>query len=568
MKAMAGRQTPGSDAEELQNELCQAKQTLEAIRAGSVDALVVEGPAGPAIYTLEGPDEPFRTFVEGMQEGAITLSRDGTLLYANTFFAELVGCVPSEVIGRPFLDFVAPDYRYTCRSLIEQGLSRPIKGNLRVLRGNENISVQLTLSPLNRREAPTCCGVVFDLREREQADAANAARDAAEQANAAKDRFLAVLSHELRSPLNAVLGWAQILGRTSNLDESSRRAVQAIERNARVQAQLIADLLDISRIVMHKLHLEMELADFKAIVESAVQAARLTSSANGKLLTIDSSVPEAEIHLYADPARLQQVVTNLLNNAVNFTDRGGRIDVALGVEGENAVLTVKDTGVGIASGQLEHIFDAFHQAAADVNHRKGGLGLGLAIARQIAEAHGGRIEAASDGLGSGSTFTLRIGPVVTPAISQRSSTTVAGELCRVQVLLVDDESDTLDVTRYLLEGAGATVETADSAAAALEVIQQRNFDVVVSDIGLPLQDGFALMREVRARGFAAEALPAIALTGYASTSDARRSTAAGFQMHLAKPVDAQALVRAIKTLSAGKLAAAGAAAARGASSGP
>lgn len=551
---MASQQSETSEAEELQSQLSQAKQTLEAIREGSVDALVVEGPAGPAIYTLEGPDEPFRTFVEGMQEGAITLSRDGVLRYANTFFAELVGCAPSEVIGHPLIEFVAPEFRYTCRSLIEQGLSRPIKGNLQLLRGNENISVQLTLSPLNRREAPTCCGVVFDLREREQADAANAAREAAEQANAAKDRFLAVLSHELRSPLNAVLGWAQILGRNTSLEESSRRAVQAIERNARVQAQLIADLLDISRIVMHKLHLEMEVADFKAIVESAVQAARLAANANGKALVIDSHVTDAEVHIYGDPARLQQVITNLLNNAMNFTENGGRIDVALELEGDAAMLTVKDTGVGIAPAQLEHIFDAFHQAADDLNHRKGGLGLGLAIARQIAEAHGGSIRAASAGLGSGSTFTLRLGPVMTPSFTQQgASATQAGELSRVQVLLVDDESDTLDVTRYLLEGAGATVETADSAAAALEVIQRGRFDVLVSDIGLPMQDGFALMREVRARGFAAEALPAIALTGYASSSDARRSSAAGFQMHLAKPVDAQALVHAIKTLSAKKV---------------
>lgn len=539
----------GSGATELVEELSHATQTLQAIREGSVDALVVEGPSGPAIYTLEGPDEPFRTFVEGMQEGAITISSDGKLLYANSFFADLIGCVPSEVIGRPLIEFVAPDYRYTCRSLLEQGLAHSIKGTLRLLRGVERIPVQLTLSPLNRRESPTCCGVVFDLREREQADAATAARDAAEQANAAKDKFLAVLSHELRSPLNAVLGWAQILGRSSTLDDASRRAVQAIERNARVQAQLIADLLDISRIVMHKLHLEMEVTDLKAIVESSVQAARLGLTASGKNLSIQSRSPEAEVHVYGDTTRLQQVVTNLLNNAMNFTESGGRIDVELALDGESARLTVRDTGVGIAAAQLEHIFDPFHQAAEDLNHRKGGLGLGLAIARQIVEAHGGSVSAASDGNGTGSTFTLRLGPVVTPSFVASAVSSEERELSKIQVLLVDDESDTLDVTRYLLEGAGATVKTADSAAAALEVIQKERFDVLVSDIGLPFQDGFALMREVRARGFGADALPAIALTGYASSSDARRSSAAGFQVHMAKPVDAQALVRAIKTLS-------------------
>ncbi|MGC4087691.1 MAG: ATP-binding protein [Polyangiaceae bacterium] len=266
-------------------------------------------------------------------------------------------------------------------------------------------------------------------------------------------------------------------------------------------------------------------------------------------------MPDAEVYLYGDPARLQQVVTNLLNNAINFTDSGGSVALALELEGDGVTLRVTDTGAGIEKAQLGHIFDAFHQAADDVNHRKGGLGLGLAIARQIAEAHGGKIEAESEGLGHGSRFSVRLGPTVTPSFTQRGARTDERELAKIHVLLVDDECDTLDVTRYLLEGAGATVQTADSAAAALESIQSQSFDVVVSDIGLPQQDGFALMREVRARGFVAEKLPAIALTGYASSSDARRSTAAGFQMHLAKPVDAQALVRAIKTLWSKKAAA-------------
>jgi PAS domain S-box-containing protein len=526
----------------------EPEQTLVAIRDGAMDAVTVHAEGGPRLFTQASPDQPFQTFVESMQEGAITLAADGRILYANAFFAAMVARLPSQLIGVELRALVLPDYEFTAQDLLKSGLSGTSKGTLRLRAGDDSIPVQLTLAPLTHGSEPTCCGVVFDLRERERVEKAHAAQQAAEQANAAKDRFLAILSHELRSPLNTVLGWAQILAQRADLDEPCRRAIQTIERSARVQAQMIADLLDISRIVAKKLQLELDIVDFKSVVESAVSAAALGRTDTSVELACE--LPELDVPVSGDAARLQQIVANLLNNAVKFTPSGGKIRVRLESADREAVLTVSDNGVGIHPGQLAHVFDPFRQAAADINHRKGGLGLGLAIARQLAEAHGGRVDAHSDGPGCGSSFTVRLPQAPVHVLSPVEGAGPGAELREVRVLVVDDEADTLELTRYLLESAGAFVETADSAPAALALLDSRRFDVLVSDIGLPEQDGHALVREVRARGHTGHTLPAIALTGYATSADATLCAAAGFQMHLAKPVDARELVRSIARLAA------------------
>lgn len=528
---------------DLRNRLREAEETLEAIHEGVVDAVVVEGRSGTEIHTLHGPDQPFHTFVESMQEGALTLSSQGEILYANAFFKTLLG--RDDLIGESITNFVAPEYSYTCRGLLARGLDRTTKGTLRLINPAGSIPVQLTLSPLTRGDAGTCCGVVFDLREREQVEHANAAREAAEQANLAKDRFLAVLSHELRSPLNSILGWAQILGLRTDLPEAGRRAVQTIERNARAQAQLISDLLDISRIIAGKLHIEFVVVDFKAVVEASVASARL--SVGEKPVEIRCNLPDAEVHVSGDATRVQQVVSNLLNNAVKFSEAGGVIEVTLELQERELVLSVRDQGMGIAAEELAPIFDPFRQATQAATS-KGGLGLGLAIAKQLVEAHRGRIAASSPGLGAGATFTLHLPRALAPAVAERPALP-ATQLTGLSVLAVDDDVDSLEMARILLENAGASVVTAESAPAALAAIEKHSFNVILSDVGLPEQDGLALMREIRARGHAAEALPAVALTGYASSSDARLATAAGFQAHLAKPVDAAELLLVIAQLA-------------------
>jgi PAS domain S-box-containing protein len=524
-----------------------ARATLDAIAAGHVDAVVVHGPHGPQVFHLEGPDQPFRTLVEHMQEGAVTLSVDGTILYANRHLVELLGYDIHEVIGEPFARFVPTRYRATLAALIAEGGRSPVRGQLSLQGRQDALSVQLTLSPLVGGTSPVCCGVVFDLREREQAEQAHAALVAAEQASLAKDQFLAVLSHELRSPLNAMLGWAQILVSERQLTDSARRAAQTIERNARTQAQLIGDLLDISRIIAGKLNLEMSNVELSALVESALSAARPLIGQRGLHLCHELG---EEADIYGDPTRIQQIVVNLLNNAIKFTDDGGSVTVKLTREGQTAVLSVTDTGIGMSAELLAKVFDVFQQGGTP-QRRKGGLGLGLAIAKQLAEAHGGKLSAESDGPERGSRFVLSL-PIA--AKTTRPATAPFqpnGELHGTRVLAVDDEHDSLELVRYLLERAGAVVTTAGSAEAALAALERQRFDLMISDIGLQDQDGLHLMREVRARGHSAPSLPAIALTGYVARHDVQLVSAAGYQRHLPKPVDAALLLGAAVTLTRG-----------------
>lgn len=528
--------------DELEQKLREAAETIEAIRKGAIDGVVVDGPRGTRVYTLEGPDEPFRLFVEGMQEGALTLSADGVILYANTFLSALLQRSVPQLVGAPLVAFTAPEFKFTCTELVGQGMLQPTKGTLRLQTPAGTVPVQLTLSPLPGADEARCCGVVFDLRERERAEHANAARDAAEQANAAKDRFLAVLSHELRSPLSTILGWSQILSARADLSETSRRAVQAIERNARAQAQLIAELLDISRIVTGKLHLELAVVDFTALVETAVASIRMDLD---KKIDIVCEFPGTEAFVAGDATRLSQVVTNLLNNAVKFTDAGGSVRVTITDDGDYVELSVSDTGLGIAPDQIRYVFDLFRQGPATINRSKSGLGLGMAIAKQLVEAHGGEITARSPGIGQGATFTVRLPCAASHSASNPPGFAFRRELTGVRILLVDDEPDIVELLRHLLESEGATVHVAETAAAALELLESREFDVLVSDIGLPEQDGLALIREVRARGYSGEDLPAIALTGYAGKDYAHLASAAGFQLHVGKPVDSRDLILAV-----------------------
>jgi PAS domain S-box-containing protein len=531
------------EAGELRRRLEEALHTLDAIQDGSVDAVVVNGPNGPQIFMLEGPDQPFRTFVEGMREGALTLGSDGVILYANTFFAALVHRPVAEVVGAHLSSFVVPSQRGGLALVLQQGLSDTVKHTLRLETPAGGVPVQITLSPLSRGAHPSCCAVVVDLRERELAERARAAREAAEAANAAKDRFLAMLGHELRSPLNTVLGWAQILGGRKDLDATVQKAVKTIERNARAQAQLISDLLDVSRIIAGKLHFEFEVVDSRAIVSSAVGASRLTLD---KPIDIRFAAPESDMFVLGDATRLQQVVTNLLNNAIKFTERGGRVEAALERTDRYVQLTVTDTGVGIAADEIDNIFELFRQSA--LSQRKGGLGLGLSISKQIVEAHGGQIWVHSPGVGLGCTFTVRLPRVNSAVPSPEDDLVIESQLENRRILVLDDDADILELVRYALEHRGASVDTVQSAAAALDRLAMQRYDVLVSDLGLPEKDGLTLMREVRAKSHELGALRTVALTGYASEADAQLCREAGFELHLVKPISPWELARAITRL--------------------
>ena len=389
----------------------------------------------------------------------------------------------------------------------------------------------------------------LDGRLRRSLDAEQQARRMAERANRAKDDFLATLSHELRSPLNSILGWAAILRMRGGLPAELAQGVDVIERNARAQSQIIADLLDMSSIIAGKLRLEREPVDLAELVRSAIDTAM--PMARAKQVRIEARMDAgAGITIEGDPNRLQQVMWNLLSNAIKFTPREGRIDVALSREDDMARIEVADTGAGIDPGFLPHVFDRFRQADPSISRRHGGLGLGLSIVRSLVEMHGGSIEAASDGAGTGASFVVRVPVRAARRVEGIASTANAARLDGVRALVVDDDPDARTVTQWLLESAGAAVAVAGSGPEGLAALEAARFDVLVSDIGMPGMDGYDFVRHVRA-GMAGgqRDVPAIALTAYARHQDRALAQEAGFDRHLPKPVDAPVLLDAVAALA-------------------
>ena len=382
----------------------------------------------------------------------------------------------------------------------------------------------------------------------QQVELEQAARAEAEKANRVKDDFLAVLSHELRSPLNPILGWTQLL-RSGKLDATTTAgALEVIERNAKLQAELIEDLLDVSRILQGKLSLSAHPVELAATIRAAIEIVRLAAVA--KSVEIEANLTAEMGQILGDATRLQQVFWNLLSNAVKFTPQGGRVTVQLEQVGDRAQITVSDTGKGIPADFLPHVFDSFRQADGSTSRQSGGLGLGLAIVQQIIELHNGTVLAKSQGEGLGATFTVRLPLMpVQPAVMPTTRSARSRNLTGVEVLLVDDEADSLELMAFILKQAGASVTTATSAATALSALTRSQPDIILSDIGMPEMDGYQLMQRVRAllpeQG---ETVMAIAITAYAAETDQQRALAAGFQAHLSKPVNPEQLVAAISDL--------------------
>jgi PAS domain S-box-containing protein len=370
----------------------------------------------------------------------------------------------------------------------------------------------------------------------------------AQDANRAKDEFLATLSHELRNPLNAMLGWAQVLRSGALPLETQRRGLESLERNAKAQAQLIEDLLDVSRVVLGKLQIRADEVDLTSVILSALDTIRPTASTKG--VGVRTHVdPEAQIVVTGDADRLRQIIWNLLSNAIKFTPKSGTVDIELRRVESTAEIVVADTGQGIASDFLPHVFDRFRQEDGQVTRRHGGLGLGLALVRQLAEAHGGSAHASSTGIGLGATFTVQL-PI--RAIRRRSELaaeaglTQGVELAGLHLLVVDDQADARELMRVLLQSQGAEVTTVDSAGAALHLFSRQRVDVLVADIGMPDRDGYSLIQAVRALDSPrTRQTPAIAVTAYASGRERARALDAGYGWHLAKPVDPQQLIAVV-----------------------
>ena len=515
-------------------------------------------------------------------DAVISTDGEGRVTFINRVAECLTGWTQDEALGRSLTD-IFQILNEQSRQPVENPALRALEAGTIVGLANHTILIAKdgTEWPIDDSAAPIrseqgeVLGAVLvfrDISERKRMElerdrlleAAHAAQKEAEHANRLKDEFLATASHELRTPLTAVVGWARML-RTGKLDaENSARALESIERNATLQTKLIDDLLDVSRIITGKLILDRSAIEMAHVVSDAVNTVR--PAAEAKHITIVTSFDAEAGPVLGDANRLQQVVWNLLSNAVKFTPKHGRIDVALQPVNSQAEISVRDSGEGISSEFLPYVFDRFRQGDGKTTRLHSGLGLGLAIVRQLVELHGGTVNAHSDGPGLGATFKLRL-PVLSINSVPGSKTTArdltparaADELSikcpprldGVRVLVVDDDSDTREMLKAALCECQADVITASSAAEAIEEIERRKPDVLVSDLGMPEQDGYELiknLREMESAGNTAR-IPALALTAYAKAEDRVRVLARGYQVHLAKPVEPAEFVLVVANLA-------------------
>jgi PAS domain S-box-containing protein len=489
----------------------------------------------------------------------------GKILQANDAVSELLGFREDEVVEQSLSRFLSPsetrEFVAALREIVERGVTRNVRLNPRSATA-EIIPTMLNASALRDADGRVtgAIGILRDMRAYERVvRALEESRRELQAANQAKDQFLAMISHELRTPLTAMLGWARML-RGGVLDAATaQRALEVIERNTTLQAQLIDDLLDLSRTITGKLQLELRSVDPVGVVQAAIEAVQALGDA--KNITLKVVLDPSVGPVVGDPRRLQQVVWNLLSNSIKFTPPHGTIVLDLDQTDSMARITVRDTGPGISPDLLPHVFEPFHQAKEARRH--GGLGLGLAIVRHIVELHGGSVRAESAGEGQGATFIVevprarewleQIDADRPPRPASEDGTRLGlASLAGVHVLIVDDEPDARELLSAILQRAGADVAAAVSAAEAVEMLKQRCADVLVSDIGMPEEDGYALIQKVRTLiPHGGAEIPAVALTANARPEDRACALAAGFQLHMAKPIDPAEFTEAIAQIIAG-----------------
>lgn len=486
------------------------------------------------------------------------INMEGYFLQASPAWEKTLGYTSEELTAQPYIEFVHPDDRVATldeAQKLAQGIPSVAFENRYRCRDGSYRWILWSVAPFLEQKLLYC--VARDVTKGKQAEAERewllareqASRETAEAANRLKDEFLAVLSHELRSPLNPILGWAQLLRTRKFSETKTSEALAIIERNAKLQSQLIEDLLDVSRILQGKLSLNLYQVELVAIIEAALETVRLAAQA--KSIQLQTSFEPEVGQVLGDPSRLQQVVWNLLSNAVKFTAPGGRVEVRLKSQGTQAQIQVCDTGKGINPEFLPHVFDDFRQADNSTTRTFGGLGLGLAIVRRLVEQHGGTVSADSPGAGQGATFTvlLPVQSVVNDTSEDKRLPENTPTLNGVKVLVVEDNVDSYNLLVFILEEYGASVCAVASVAEALNALASEKPDVLLSDVGMPEMDGYTLIRQLRAMPpEQGGRIPAIALTAYAQETDRQEVLQAGFQRHLTKPVEPVALLATIGSL--------------------
>jgi PAS domain S-box-containing protein len=531
--------------------------------------------------------------IESADDAIISKTLDGIITSWNRGAERIFGYAADEVIGKPITVLIPPDHLNEephILARIKAGERIDHYETVRVAKDGTLIDISLTVSPIKNAQGIIigASKIARDIRTRKQseealrqqtqqnarlyeeaqkarADAEQAAADnerlyrQAQEASQLKEEFLATVSHELRNPLNAILGWSRMLRYGQVNQDGVSKALETIERNAQTQAQLIDDLLDVSRIITGKLRMDVRPADPNLFIEAAIDAVKPAAEARG--VRLQKIMDTSAVSVPGDPIRLQQVVWNLLSNAIKFTSRGGCVQVRLERVNSQVEISVSDTGQGIAAEFLPHVFDRFRQADQRTTRQHGGMGLGLAIVKNLVELHGGSVRAASPGIGEGSTFTVglpvlpvyqidpeagRVHPTARDWLSQPADD---GRLDGTAILVVDDEPDTRELLKVGLERCGAQVMLAASVAEAFSAIEVQIPDVLISDIGMPNEDGYDLIRKLRSlpdeKG---GKLPAIALTAYARVEDRLRALRSGYQMHVPKPVELAELVAVADSL--------------------
>jgi PAS domain S-box-containing protein len=503
--------------------------------------------------------------LDAVEQAVIATDLEGTIIYWNSFAEGLFGWSASEALNASIMDITPAaslrDQAAEIFSSLQQGQSWSGEFVVKRRDGTE-FPAFVTDSPIFNDEGELIgmVGVSVDntsrRRTEEERDKLLAreqqARAEAEDANRLKDEFLATLSHELRNPLNVVIGYAEILRRS---DESQShafvvKAADTIRRNALAQAQLVSDLLDLSRLQMGKVALNQQPVSLSTIIADAIETVR--AEATGKRIALNIAMDSEILVIEGDPVRLGQVAWNLLNNAVKFTPVDGEVKISLTKDGDDAKLVIEDNGQGISTEFLPHVFEIFRQADASSARRQGGMGIGLALVKQLAELHGGRVSAESEGVGAGARFSVWI-PLYKAGVAglESEKTGSTGALSNKFILVVDDSSETTEMLGKLLQLEGAFVELARSGAEAIEIAGRKNFDLIVSDISMPEMDGYQLLQKLRELPSMAN-VPAVALTGYGRGADVDRALDEGFAEHLTKPLDLDQLLLIVRRLTEAK----------------
>ncbi|MEM1394087.1 MAG: response regulator [Cyanobacteria bacterium P01_D01_bin.116] len=515
--------------------------------------------------SLRQTDDMLRAVVDASPVAIITLSLDYQVLTWNKTAEEIYGWKSFEILHQP-LPVIPEKYQNAFNGCVERVLQNQNLKNLEfrhLRKDGSEVDINVSLAPIHDCEGDSCCFIMtaVDITLSKQVEAERKvllhreqkARADAEKASRIKDEFLAIVSHELRTPLNAILGWTKLISSGRIKQDRVKQALEVIDRNATLQAQLIEDLLDISRIIRGELNLKLEPVDLKSVIRETVETLGLAASA--KSINIQFNLDENVRYIVGDSNRLSQIMWNLLSNAIKFTPSEGSIKISLEEVNSNIQIQITDTGIGISSDFLASIFEYFRQVDGSTTRSEGGLGLGLAISRHLVEAHGGTIAAESPGKQQGSTFTVKL-PIQSSHINSEKLSepeSSDNQLCEIKALVVDDEPDARELLVFILEEQGAEIESAASAKEALIKLKSFAPDILISDIGMPEENGFSLLEKIRL-------LPdnqggnivAIALTAFASKEDRKKALDAGFQMHLTKPFDADELINAVIDLTNNK----------------